>query len=452
MEQPVAVILAAGLGTRMNSDLPKVLHPLGGRPMLSYPLEAARRAGVTRVVLVVGRDSAAIRRAFGRAVQYTVQRRPLGTGHAVAQALPHLRGRRLAYVTYADMPLVSARTLRALRAALRAPGVAVALATGVANEDHHFGRILRDEAGRFQRIVEDRDATPEERAVREVNVGVYCFRVPALVRVLNQVRPNNRQREYYLPDAVNLLAAEGAGVVTVGVADPDEMIGINSREELAQAGSAVRRRILAAIMASGVTVIDPESTFIDATVRLGRDTVVHPMTVLTGATVVGEHCVIGPGARIEDSVVGDHARIRDSSLEGARVGTGTVVGPYAHLRPGTVVGRNVEIGNYAEMKQVRVGDRTKVHHKSYLGDARIGADVNIGAGTITCNYGPDRRKRRTTIGDGAYIGSDSMLVAPVRIGRGAITGAGAVVTRDVPPRSVAVGIPARVIRVLDHKR
>ena len=452
MEQPVAVILAAGLGTRMNSDLPKVLHPLGGRPMLWYPLEAARRAGVTRVVLVVGKDSAAIRRAFGPPVRYAVQRRPLGTGHAAAQALPRLRGRRLAYVTYADMPLVSAETLRALRAALRAPAVAVALATGVANEDHHFGRILRDEAGRFQRIVEDRDATPEERAVREVNVGVYCFRVPALVRVLRQVRPNNRQREYYLPDAVNLLAAEGAGVVTVGVADPDEMIGINSREELAQAGSAVRRRILGAIMASGVTVIDPESTFIDGTVRLGRDTVVHPMTVITGTTVVGEHCVIGPGARIENSVVGDRARIHDSSVEGARVGSGTVVGPYAHLRPGTVVGRNVEIGNYAEMKQVRVGDRTKVHHKSYLGDARIGADVNIGAGTITCNYGPDHRKRRTTIGDGAYIGSDSMLVAPVRIGRGAITGAGAVVTRNVPPRSVAVGVPARVIRVLDHKR
>lgn len=452
MEHPVAVILAAGLGTRMKSDLPKVLHPLGGRLMLAYALDTARRAGATRPVVVVGRDGAAIRRAIGSDVTYAVQRRPLGTGHAVSQALPHLRRRTLAYVTYADMPLVSAETLRALRAAMRDSGIAVALATGVVTEDHHFGRILRDGAGRFQRIVEDRDATPEQRAVREVNAGVYCFRVPALVRALSQVRPNNRQREYYLPDAVNLLAAEGAGVATVGVADPDEMIGINSREELAQAEGAVRRRVLARAMASGVTVIDPSSTFIDATVRLGRDTVVHPMTVISGTTVIGEHCVIGPGARIEDSVVGAGVRIRDSSLEGARVGRGTVVGPYAHLRPGTVVGRNVEIGNYAEMKQVRVGDRTKVHHKSYLGDARIGADVNIGAGTVTCNYGPDHRKRRTIIGDGAYIGSDSMLVAPVRIGRGAITGAGAVVTRNVPPRGVAVGVPARVIRVLDHKR
>jgi bifunctional UDP-N-acetylglucosamine pyrophosphorylase/glucosamine-1-phosphate N-acetyltransferase len=205
-------------------------------------------------------------------------------------------------------------------------------------------------------------------------------------------------------------------------------------------------------MASGVTVVDPSTTFIDETVRLGRDTVIHPMTLITGSTVVGERCVIGPGARIHDSVIRARARVWDSSLERARVGAGTVVGPYAHLRAGTVVGRNVEIGNYAEMKQVRVGDRTKVHHKSYLGDAWIGTDVNIGAGTVTCNYGVDRRKHRTTIGDGAYIGSDSMLVAPVRIGRGAVTGAGSVVTADLPPRSLAVGVPARVIRTLDGKR
>jgi bifunctional UDP-N-acetylglucosamine pyrophosphorylase / glucosamine-1-phosphate N-acetyltransferase len=205
-------------------------------------------------------------------------------------------------------------------------------------------------------------------------------------------------------------------------------------------------------MEDGVTVVDPPSTVIAAGVRVGRDTVIHPWTTLTGRTVIGVSCCIGPGARIHDSILGRRVRVRDSSLEGSRIGEGTVVGPYAHLRPGTVVGREVEIGNYAEMKNARVGDRTKVHHKSYLGDARVGADVNIGAGTITCNYGTDRRKHRTTIEDGAYIGSDSMLVAPVRIGRGAITGAGAVVTRDVPPRTVVVGVPARVTRVLDGRR
>jgi len=436
----------------MRSDLPKVLHPLCGRPMVSYAVDTVRRSGVARPLLVIGNEVAPFRPVIGAGLPYVVQRRPLGTGHAVAQALRRLRDRRFVYVVYGDMPFVSPATLRALREAVLGAGARAAVATGVPQGAHHFGRILRDGQHRFQRIVEDQDATPEERAVREVNVGVYCFRAPELQQALARIRPNNRQREYYLTDAVNLLGAGDGGVATVQVADPDEMIGINSREELAWAERRMRRRILSRVMASGVTVIDPATTFIDETVRIAPDTIVHPLTFLTGKTVVGRACAIGPGARIDDSVIGRRVRIRDSSLEGARVGDGSVVGPYAHLRPGTVVGRDVEIGNYAEMKQVRVGDRTKVHHKSYLGDAWIGTDVNIGAGTITCNYGLDRRKHRTTIGSGAYIGSDSMLVAPVRIGRGAITGAGAVVTKDVPPRSVAVGVPARVIRVLGAPR
>ena len=451
MEEPAAVILAAGRGTRMKSDLPKVLHPLSGRPMISYVVEALRRAGAGRPLLVVGRDAAGVRSALGRDVEYVVQRRPLGTGHAVAQALPHLGGRGLTYVMYADMPFVSPATLRALRRAMRG-SAAAAIATGVAEETHFFGRIVRDGRARFVRIVEDKDATSEQRAIKEVNVGVYCFRVRALAQALRRVQPNNRQREYYLTDAVTLLAGEGGGVVTVGVRDRVETIGVNSREELSDADRIMRNRILSRLMSSGVTVVDPASTFIDASVRIGRDTVIHPCSILTGRTVVGPQSIIGPGARMHDSVLGRRAYVRDSSLEGARVGDGSFVGPYAHLRPGTVVGREVEIGNYAEMKKVRVGHRTKVHHKSYLGDAWIGADVNIGAGTITCNYGLDRRKHRTIIGNGAYIGSDSMLVAPVKIGRGAITGAGAVVTKDIPPRSVAVGVPARVIRVLDGRR
>jgi bifunctional UDP-N-acetylglucosamine pyrophosphorylase/glucosamine-1-phosphate N-acetyltransferase len=450
VKEPAAVVLAAGRGTRMKSKLPKVLHPLSGRPMVSYVVDALRRAGAGRPLLVVGRDAAAVRAALGSAVEYVVQRQPLGTGHALARALPLLVGHDLAYVAYADMPFVSPATLRALRQALR--GSAAAIATGVAEETHFFGRIVRDDLHRFLRIVEDKDATPEERSIREINVGVYCFRVPALAQALRRIQPNNRQREYYLTDAVNLLAAGDGGVVTVGVRDAAETIGINSREELSDAEQIMRRRILSRLMGSGVTVVDPASTFIGESVRIGRDTVIHPFSILSGRTVVGRQGIIGPGARLHDSVVGSRVQVRDSSLEGARVGDGSVVGPYAHLRSGTVVGRDVEIGNYAEMKKVRVGDRTKVHHKSYLGDAWIGADVNIGAGTITCNYGLDRRKHRTTIGDGAYIGSDSMLVAPVKVGRGAITGAGAVVTKDLPPRSVAVGVPARVIRVLDGKR
>jgi len=451
VEQPAAVILAAGRGTRMKSDLPKVLHPLCGRPMVAYVIEALRRAGLRRPLLVVSREAGAIRAAVGPTVGYVVQKDPFGTGHAVASALPRLRGRSLVYVVYGDMPCVLPATLRALRGAVRGRVVA-ALATGVVERTRGFGRIIRDDRRRFLRIVEEREATPEERAIREVNAGVYCFRLPALRRVLRRLRPDNRKGEYYLTDALNLLAGGGGDIATVSVRDPEELIGINTREDLAEAEAVLRGRILARAMRAGVTVADPATTFLDETVRVGRDTVLQPYTILTGGTVVGARCTIGPGARVQDSRIGRRVRIRDSSLEGARVGDGSVVGPYAHLRPGTVVGRDVEIGNYAEMKKVRVGDRTKVHHKSYLGDAWIGADVNIGAGTVTCNYGIDGRKHRTTIEAGAYIGSDSMLVAPVRIGRGAITGAGAVVTKDVPPRSVAVGVPARVIRTLDGRR
>ena len=450
MDQPAAVILAAGHGTRMKSALPKVLHPLCGRPMLVYVLQAARRAGVGRILVVVSRDSGAIREAIGGGVDYVVQDPPRGTGDAVARALPRTRTG-LAYVIYGDMPFVSVDTLRALRRAVGRTGAA-ALATRVVEQTRRFGRIVRDPAGRFARIVEDKDATSAEAAIREVNAGMYCVRVPEMHWALRRVRPNNLQGEYYLTDAVNVLAAAGRDVATVTVEDPDEMVGINTRGDLADADAVLRRRILRRLMLDGVTVVDPASTFVHEGVRIGRDTVLHPFTIVTGRSVIGPACEIGPGARLHNAVVGRGVRVRDSSLEECRLGDQTAVGPYAHLRPGTVVGRHVEIGNYAEMKQVRVGDRTKVHHKSYLGDAWIGTDVNIGAGTITCNYGLDRRKHRTTIGNGAYIGSDSMLVAPVRIGAGAATGAGSVVTKNVPARGVAVGVPARVIRRLAGRR
>jgi bifunctional UDP-N-acetylglucosamine pyrophosphorylase / glucosamine-1-phosphate N-acetyltransferase len=432
----------------MKSDVTKALHPLCGRPMLSYIVDALRQAGIRRVLLVVGEGADALRTAMGSAIEYVPQHRPRGTGDAVARALPRLRGHRVAFITYGDMPFVSPQTLRALRRALRGRAAA-ALATRTMEETHRFGRIVRDRANRFLRIVEDRDATPTEAAIREVNAGIYCVRLPDLREALRHIRPDNRQKELYLTDAVNWLAASGRAVATVTVRDAEEMIGVNTREELASADAVMRRRILRRLMAEGVTIVDPASTFVHESVRIGRDTVVHPWSMLTGRSRIGISCTIGPGARIHDSTLARDVRVMDSTLEGCRIGDGTIIGPYAHLRPETVVGRNVEIGNYAEMKKVRIGDRTKVHHKSYLGDARVGTDVNIGAGTITCNYGLDRRKHRTTIGSGAYIGSDSMLVAPVRIGRGAVTGAGSVVTRDVPPRGVAVGVPARVIRTLD---
>jgi bifunctional UDP-N-acetylglucosamine pyrophosphorylase / glucosamine-1-phosphate N-acetyltransferase len=450
-DQTAAVVLAAGKGTRMRSDLPKVLHPLRGRPMVAYVVDALRRTGVRRPIVVVGADRRPVRDALGDAADYVIQREPRGSGHAFLQALPRLRGKAVAYVVNGDMPLVAPATLRALRARVR-EGAAAAVATGTPPETPPYGRIVRAPDGRFLRIVEHVDATPEEAAIREVNAGFYCLRVADAARALRRIRPANRQGEYYLPDVLNVLAAEGADVAVVPVTDPEELAGINTRAELAAVDAILRRRVLERLMAAGVTVLDPTTTFVDDEVKVGRDTMLHPGTFLTGATVIGPGCVVGPGARVHQSVLGRGVRVWDSWVEESRIGDGTRVGPFSHLRPGTVIGREVEIGNYAELKNARVGDRTKVHHKSYLGDAEIGTEVNIGAGTITCNYGLDRRKHRTTIGDRAYIGSDSMLVAPVRIGREAATGAGSVVTKDVPPRRVAVGVPARIIRTLDGSR
>jgi bifunctional UDP-N-acetylglucosamine pyrophosphorylase/glucosamine-1-phosphate N-acetyltransferase len=450
-EQTAAVVLAAGKGTRMRSKLPKVLHPLRGRPMVAYAVDALRRAGVRRPLVVIGPDHGPVREALGDGVDFVVQREPRGSGHALLQALPRLRGRAVAYVVNGDMPLVSPETLRTLRSRVR-DGAAAAIATGTPSPTPPYGRIVRAADGRFLRIVEHVDATPEEAAIREVNAGFYCVRVPEIAQALRRVRPANRQGEYYLPDAVNVLAADGRDVAVVPVTDPEELVGVNTRAELSAVDAILRRRVLERLMAAGVTVLDPATTFVDDTVKVGGDTVLHPGTFLTGRTVIGPGCTVGPGARVHDSVLARRVRVWDSWIEESRIGEGSRVGPFAHLRPGTVVGRAVEIGNFAELKNARVGDRTKVHHKSYLGDAQIGAEVNIGAGTITCNYGLDRRKHRTTIGDRAYIGSDSMLVAPVRIGRDAATGAGSVVTKDVPPRRMAVGVPARIIRSLNGAR
>ncbi|HEV2358826.1 MAG TPA: bifunctional UDP-N-acetylglucosamine diphosphorylase/glucosamine-1-phosphate N-acetyltransferase GlmU [bacterium] len=450
-DRTAAVVLAAGKGTRMRSELPKVLHPLRGRPIVAHVVEALRRAGVRRPLIVVGPDHRRVREALGDEVDYVIQRDPLGSGHALLQAVPRLRDRAVAYVLNGDMPLVSPETLRALRLRVR-DGAAAAVAAGTPADTRRYGRIVRAADGRFLRIIEDADATPDEAAIREVNAGFYCVRVAEIAGSLRRVRPANRQGEYYLPDAINMLAAAGRPVAVVPVADLEELAGVNTRAELAAADAILRRRVLERLMDGGVTVLDPATTFVDDTVKVGRDTVLHPGTFLTGRTVVGLNCTVGPGARVHDSVLERRVRVWDSWVEESRIGEGTRVGPFAHLRPGTVVGRDVEIGNFAELKNSRVGDRTKVHHKSYLGDAQIGVEVNIGAGTITCNYGLDRRKHRTTIGDRAYIGSDSMLVAPVRIGREAATGAGSVVTKDVPPRRVAVGVPARVIRSLNGRR
>ncbi len=450
-----AVVLAAGKGKRMKSDLAKALHRLCGRPIVSYVLDTLDEAGVDSPILVVGHGADDVRSAVGSKVRYTEQHEQLGTGHAAMQALPLLpEAGGPVLVLYGDTPFLQSKTIHTLIDRHRETGAAATLLTAVVEEPGGYGRVLRDRQGHVRRIVEEPDCTPEEAKVREINAGTYVFDLPALREALRALTPDNAQGEYYLTDTITWLLGQGR-LVSALTADAQETIGINSRRELAAAEALMRRKLLERLMDEGVTIIDPQSTYVHAGVRVGQDTIIQPHSFLEGATTIGKSCAIGPHARLVDATLGDQVTVEASTVTGSVVGEGTRIGPYSHLRPGTRIGRFAEIGNYAELKNTTVGDYTKVHHFSYLGDATVGARVNIGAGTITCNYRHDvKGKQPTVIEDEAFIGSDSMLVAPVRIGRGAVTGAGAVVNKDVPPGAIAVGVPARVIKYVsaDDKR
>ncbi len=445
MEPVHAVVLAAGAGTRMRSERPKVLHPVCGRPLIRYVLDSLQDAGIPDPVVVVGHGGDQVRAALGTRARYVDQPQPRGTGHALQVALPHLpRDGRPVLVVYGDTPLLTAQTLRALVDAHRRSRAAVTLLSADLPDPTGYGRVVRDASGRVRRIVEEADCSPEERQIREINAGTYVFEPEPLADALAHLSPDNAQGEYYLTDTVGWLLSRGHRVDALKTS-PEEVMGVNSRWDLAAVETLMRRRLLERLMDAGVTVVDPATTYVHAGVVVGPDTVIHPHSFLEGATVVGRRCVIGPGARLVDATLADEVRVVASTVEGSEVGEGSSIGPYSRLRPGTRVGRGVEIGNFAELKNATVGDGTKVHHMCYLGDATVGARVNIGAGTVTCNY-DGRRKHHTVIEDEAFIGSDTMLVAPVRVGRGAVTGAGSVVTKDIPPGAVAVGVPARVIR------
>jgi len=441
------IILAAGVGKRMKSSLPKVLHRICGRPMIHYVLEAVHAAGLAQPVLVVGRGAEAVRAELGDVATFVEQAEQRGTAHAVQVGLEALPDASTILVLYGDVPLLAPGTLRRLLDHHRDARPGITLLTARLADPNGYGRVIRSPAGTVARIVEDADASPEERAIGEINAGTYIFEGALLREGLGHVRPANAQGEYYLTDVAAWALTRGARVDPLTVADPTEVLGVNSRRDLARAEAAMRDRLLAALMDAGVTVVDPATTYVHAGVVVGEDTVLHPGTSLEGETRVGRGCVLGPQARLVDASLEDGVTVLASTVTRSSVGEGTHIGPYSHLRPGCRIGRRVEIGNYAEIKNTTVGDGTKIHHKSYLGDATVGERVNVGAGTVTCNL-RDRsgKKWPTVIEDEAFIGSDSMLVAPLRIGRGATTGAGSVVTKDVPPGAVAVGVPARVIR------
>ncbi len=444
-----AVILAAGQGTRMRSKLPKVLHPLLGQPMAWHALETARQVTGSQPVMVIGHGAGAVRQALGpQAASYVVQEPQLGTGHAVMQAEPLLRDvSDLVLVTYADMPLVSPDTLRQLVAVHQMDPAVITMVTVIAADPRGFGRILRDASGQVQAIVEEAQATPEQLAIGELNASVYCFSAGWLWPALHRI-PLSPKGEYYLTDLVGLAVADRLPVQALVADDPAEMIGVNTRVHLAEAEALLRRRINQQWMLQGVTMINPEATYIEPGVSIGPDTLLWPGTYLRGSTTIGSGCELGPNTIIHDSQVGDACTILASVLEGATLEDHVEVGPFARLRKGAHLATGVHMGNFGEVKNSTLGPGTKMGHFSYLGDATIGAEVNIGAGTITCNF-DGTHKHPTEIGEGAFIGSDTMLVAPVKIGAGARTGAGAVVTRDVPPFSLAVGVPARTIRKLE---
>ncbi len=445
-----AVILAAGQGTRMRSALPKVLHALLGRPMAWYALEAARQATGAQPVMVVGHEAETVQRALGDQARFVVQEPQLGTGHAVAQASPLLQDRAgSVLVTYADMPLLRAETLTRLMQAQESHTGPITMLTVVADDPRGFGRVVRNSAGQVQAVVEEPQATPEQLAIRELNVGVYCFAAGWLWEALERI-PLSPKGEYYLTELVGIAVADGLSVQALVAEDLSEMIGINTRVHLAEAEAVLRRRINREWMLAGVTIVDPATTYIEPGVTLGRDTVVWPNSYLQGDTHIGEACTIGPNTIVRDTRMGDRCKVLASVLESAVLEDDVDMGPFGHLRKGAHLAQGVHMGNFGEVKDSYLGAGTKMGHFSYIGNATIGPDVNIGAGTITCNY-DGVNKHPTEIGAGVFIGSDTMLVAPVKLGEGSRTGAGAIVTKDVPPHTLAVGMPARAIRNLEKR-
>ena len=439
------VVLAAGKGTRMRSARPKVLHALCGLPLLAYPLRAAQALGPNRILVVVSHGKEEVQEAFSSwPVVFVDQGEPLGTGHAVRQARAYVTAPRF-LVLPGDVPLVPPAALAALvEHHLRAQALASFLTVEL-EEPGAYGRVVRDESGRPQRIVEAGDASPAELALREVNSGVWCLEnAPLVWEALAKISPNNAKGEYYLTDLVALLHPR---VAALRWPHPEDLLGINDRVDLAKAESILRARILTSWMREGVSVPDPAAVYPGPDARVGPDTLLLPGTFLYGETEIGPNCVIGPQAYLVDAKVAEGVRVWFSVVEGAWIAEGAQIGPYAHLRAGARIGARARIGNFVEVKASQIGEGAKALHLAYIGDAEVGPRANIGAGAITCNFQPGRAEKfRTEIGAGAFIGSNACLIAPIRIGEGAVVGAGSVITEDVPPYALALARSPQVVK------
>ena len=439
MKHVAAVILAAGEGKRMRSDRAKVLHSLAGMPILSYVVEAVEKLA-RPIVAVVGHQAGEVKRFLkDKPVRTVMQAKQLGTAHAVMRtqaALSHVRTPVL--ILNGDTPLITRSTIERLIELHHQRGAQLTLLTARMSDPFGYGRIVRNSEGQIRRVVEEADATPYEKKIQEINTGVYLAEKATLFELLKTIQSNNHQKEYYLPDAVESAVKQGLRVESLETSDPQEVFGINTRLDLAGAGKILQARILKRFMLEGVTVLDPGTTWIDHRVLIGRDAIIYPQVRVEGKTVIGEGCVIGSHVRLIDSEIESGATIRDFCvINGARIQSGASIGPFAHLRPGTVIKKGARIGNFVEVKKSVIGPDSKANHLSYIGDAIVGQGVNIGAGTITCNY-DGFKKYETVIGDEVFVGSDTQFIAPVRIGRGALIAAGSTIVKDVPPRALGM--------------
>lgn len=445
--QPTVIILAAGLGTRMKSGLAKALHLVVELPLIRHVLNAASGLVPQKIVVVLGHQADRVRNAIGNdGIEIVLQTEQLGTGHAVQQAISAISGQSGPIVILcADTPLLTSTTLKAMVDLHRGNRAAVTLVTAQVANPFGYGRVVRGKSGVMQ-VVEEKDATAAQRKIREVNAGIYCFERDFLLSSLSLLGKNNAQGEYYLPDAISLARKKKRAVAALFCEDSDEIMGVNSRYDLSRAEAVMQQRINRRWMTEGVTMLDPDTTFVGTDSLLGRDVVLYPNVRIEGTTKIGDGCIIYPGSRIRNSFIAKSVTVKDNSvIEESDISAGASIGPFAHLRPGSVIGEGARIGNFVELKKSTIGAGSKANHLSYIGDSIVGKQVNIGAGVITCNYdGYD--KHRTVIEDDVFVGSDAQLIAPVTIGRGALVAAGATITRDVPADALAISRVPQEIR------
>lgn len=446
MEHRIAIILAAGEGKRMKSKKSKVTHKICGKPLVQWVHQAVENAGITESVLIVGHQADQVKECMGNSTKYALQEKQLGTGHAVMQAESYLEGKEgYVIVLCGDTPLVTSSTIEATLRFHSENGNSATVITAELEDPTGYGRVIRDTSGNVLRIVEHKDATEQERSIREVNSGMYCFTITHLLEALKEITNNNSQGEYYLPDTLEVLIKRNQKVGAIKIQDSREILGINDRVQLAEASDTMKKRILENLMRSGVTIIDPAATYIEDEVRIGMDTVILPGTILEGNTVIGEDCVIGPNSRLVSAIVADRVEINNSVVLESSIGEDTHVGPFAYIRPESRIGKDVKIGDFVEVKKAVIGDKTKISHLTYVGDAEVGRNVNLGCGVVFVNY-DGKSKNKTVIEDNVFVGCNSNLVSPVTVRKDSYIAAGSTITEEVPENALAIARSRQVIK------